>query len=68
MLLLGALLDMMLRRRKARLTFDRVGYLTHLDWVCSPRAAPPADVWVPRIATREGFAATASWYRGARWI
>ena len=65
---LGAVLDTLLRGRKAKLTFDRVGYMVHPDWVCSPAAAPPSQIWKPEISTQEGFAATASWYRGARWI
>jgi hypothetical protein len=58
----------MLRGAKAKLTLDRVGYMSHPDWVVSQGACPPASLWKPRIATREGLKLTASWYRENRWI
>lgn len=45
----------------SKLTSDRVGYLVHRDWVSHAR--PPADMWAPRIDTRDALAATAAWYR-----
>ena len=60
--------DMALRRHKAKLTLDRVGYMTHPDWVVSHGARPPADLWEPRIATREGLKATAQWYKDNGWL
>lgn len=61
-------LDKMLRRDKAKLTPDRVGYMAHPDWVCSPERAVPAARWRPRIETREGLKATAAWYRERGWL
>lgn len=60
--------DRMLRGDKAKLTLDRVGYLTHPDWVVSAKARVPATTWRPRIETRAGLAATAQWYREQRWL
>lgn len=60
--------DMALRRHRAKLTLDRVGYMTHPDWVVSQGAQPPAELWEPRVATREGLKATAQWYRENKWL
>ena len=60
--------DGMLRGAKAKLTPDRVGYMTHPDWVVSLGALVPAALWHPRIETREGMKATAQWYRGQGWL
>ena len=60
--------DRFFRRGKARLTADRVGYMSHPDWVVSAGAAPPANLWLPQVPTREGFKATAEWYRKAGWL
>lgn len=60
--------DGMLRGDKAKLTLDRVGYLTHPDWVVSHGARVPVALWRPRIETREGLKATAQWYREQRWL
>lgn len=65
---LAARLDGMVRGRDAKLTADRVGYMAHPDWVCRPDKAPPADLWRPEIATRDGLVATADWYRGEGWL
>jgi nucleoside-diphosphate-sugar epimerase len=67
-LLRFAAIDRALRRGKAKLTPDRVNYMTHPDWVCSKAKAPPADRWAPRIETRAGLKATAQWYREAGWL
>lgn len=63
-----ARVDRLLRRDKAKLTLDRVAYMTHPDWVVDPARAVPAGRWIPRIATRDGMAATAQWYREAGWL
>ena len=60
--------DRFVRGSKARLTPDRVGYMSHPDWVVSPFAHPPAELWQPEIATREGLKATAKWYRDNKWL
>lgn len=60
--------DRMVRGAKAKLTLDRVGYMTHPDWVVSEGAQPPHALWRPQIPTREGLKATARWYRENRWI
>jgi uncharacterized protein YbjT (DUF2867 family) len=60
--------DRLVRRGRARLTPDRVGYLAHPDWLARPDFAVPPDLWRPRIPTREGLKATARWYREKGWI
>lgn len=64
----AARLDALLRREAARLTPDRAGYMIHPDWVCAPERAPPPDLWRPGIATPQGLADTARWYRAAGWL
>ncbi len=60
--------DGLLRGSRAKLTLDRVGYMTHPDWVVTLGARVPFEVWRPRIDTREGLKATARWYREAGWL
>lgn len=60
--------DGMLRRGKAKLTLDRVGYMAHPDWVVAQAACPPRSLWEPEIPTREGLKATAQWYRDNHWL
>jgi nucleoside-diphosphate-sugar epimerase len=60
--------DGMLRGSRAKLTLDRVGYMTHPDWVVSLGGRVPAALWRPRIETREGIKATARWYREEGWL
>ena len=55
--------DRLLRGDKARLTADRVGYMTHPNWVARSAMKVPETVWAPRIHGEEGLAATARWYR-----
>lgn len=64
----AAKVDGKLRGAKAKLTLDRVGYMTHPDWVVSLGARVPAALWRPRIETREGLKATARWYRAQGWL
>ena len=59
----GSLCDRLARGPKAKLTPDRVAYFCHRDWVIDPLARPPEAMWRPEIATPEGLAATAAWYR-----
>ncbi len=60
--------DMLLRRGKAKLTLDRAGYMAHPDWMASEGAGVPAELWRPRIETRDGLRATAEWYRREGWF
>ncbi|PKB19588.1 nucleoside-diphosphate-sugar epimerase [Novosphingobium kunmingense] len=60
--------DRLLRRDKAKLTLDRVGYMTHPDWVVGEGARPPAALWRPQVPTRDGLKATARWYREKGWL
>ena len=60
--------DRLLRRSRARLTADRVGYMSHPDWVARPECAVPKELWQPRIPTRDGLKATARWYREQGWL
>ncbi|MBW8784077.1 MAG: NAD(P)H-binding protein [Novosphingobium sp.] len=60
--------DGALRGPRARLTLDRVGYLSHPDWAVSEGARVPPWLWRPAIPTRDGLKATAKWYREQRWL
>lgn len=64
----AARVDRWVRGRKARLTEDRVGYMSHPDWVVSHGQRPPAGLWRPLIPTRDGLKATAKWYRDNGWL
>ena len=67
--LLGAArVDRLVRRGRAKLTADRVGYMTHRDWVGRPEHAVPAEFWQPWIATPDGLKDTARWYREHGWL
>jgi nucleoside-diphosphate-sugar epimerase len=65
---LGAALDGMFRGSRAKLTRDRVSYMTHPDWVIDPTKRPPASLWTPHIPTPDGLKATAEWYRAKGWL
>jgi nucleoside-diphosphate-sugar epimerase len=65
LLSLAARADRLLRGRDAKLTADRVRYLCHPDWVISPARRPSPALWRPQIATPDGLAQTAQWYRAA---
>lgn len=60
--------DRFVRRDRAKLTLDRVGYMSHPDWVVSHGACPPPSLWTPQVPTRDGLKATAKWYRDNGWI
>ena len=62
LLRLGARLDGVFRGTGAKLTADRVGYLTHPDWTARAECRPPAALWTPAIPLVEGLAATARSY------
>jgi nucleoside-diphosphate-sugar epimerase len=65
---LGAALDGMVRRTNAKLTPDRVSYMTHPDWVIDSAKRPPHALWQPEIATAQGLKDTAFWYRAQGWL
>ncbi len=67
-LLAGARLDGLLRGNKARLTRDRVGYMSHPNWVSRSDRAVPENVWTPTISGPEGLQQTADWYRREGWL
>ena len=60
--------DRFVRKHKAKLTLDRVGYMTHPDWVVTHGARPPSTLWRPLIPTRDGMQAAAQWYRDNGWL
>jgi len=63
LMLLAARIDRLTRGAKAKLTPDRVGYFCHPDWTIDPARAPDPTLWRAQIATSDGLAATAAWYR-----
>ena len=65
---LAAGFDRLARGDKAKLTADRVGYMTHPNWVARSSMAVPQNIWTPRIATEDGLRATAEWYRAKGWL
>jgi uncharacterized protein YbjT (DUF2867 family) len=60
--------DRLLRRDRAKLTPDRVGYYCHPDWVAAADRRPPAALWTPRVKTPTGLKETADWYRAEGWL
>ncbi|QIG79842.1 NAD-dependent epimerase/dehydratase family protein [Stakelama tenebrarum] len=62
-MMLAARGDRLFRGDKAKLTPDRVDYFCHEDWVIDAEKRPPAQLWRPKVATPEGLAGTAAWYR-----
>lgn len=63
LLRLGARIDGLIRGDEARLTMDRVAYMTHPDWTADPAKAPPATLWCPAIPLAQGLTGTVAWYR-----
>lgn len=68
LLSIASKLDVGFRRAGAKLTADRVSYLTHPDWMIDVIRRVPAELWTPKIAAADGLAATAKWYRENRWL
>ena len=60
--------DRLLRRKRAKLTADRVGYFCHPDWVAAADRRPPPGLWTPQVRTPTGLKETADWYREAGWL
>jgi nucleoside-diphosphate-sugar epimerase len=65
---LGARIDRLVRRDRAKLTADRAAYFCHPDWKVSPQNRPPPSLWEPRIATPQGLEETANWYQKQGWL
>lgn len=63
LMMLAARGDRLARGKGAKLTPDRVDYFCHPDWTIDPDKRPPSQLWQPKIATPDGLAATAAWYR-----
>ena len=61
-------LDRIFRRKRAKLTADRVRYFCHPDWVVSSERRPPEALWKAQIRTPAGLRATADWYREQGWL
>lgn len=60
--------DRLVRRNAAKLTPDRAGYMSHPDWTITREKAPPAALWKPQIATRQGLKETVRWYKAQGWL
>ncbi len=67
-LMLGARIDGLVRRDKAKLTADRAAYFCHPDWTVEPSRGAPESLWRPSIDTEQGLAETARWYRAEGWL
>ncbi|GAA4002832.1 NAD-dependent epimerase/dehydratase family protein [Sphingomonas humi] len=65
---LGASIDGLLRRGKAKLTPDRAAYFCHPDWTVDPARRPPETLWKAEIPTLPGLADTARWYQRHGWL
>jgi uncharacterized protein YbjT (DUF2867 family) len=68
LLRLGAKVDHLVRRDRAKLTADRVNYFCHDDWTIDPQKRLPTQLWQPEIETRKGLKDTANWYRQNDWM
>jgi nucleoside-diphosphate-sugar epimerase len=68
MLKLGAMLDQLVRRERAKLSADRAAYFSHRDWVVNPDRRPSSDLWRPQVETAQGLAETAAWYEREGWL
>lgn len=60
--------DQLFRGPRAKLTVDRAAYFSHRNWVVEPKRACPPKLWQPQIATPDGLAQTAVWYRDKGWL
>jgi uncharacterized protein YbjT (DUF2867 family) len=60
--------DRLVRRSRAKLTPDRVGYFCHPDWVVRSERRPPEALWKPQIRTPTGLKQTAEWYQQHKWL
>jgi nucleoside-diphosphate-sugar epimerase len=60
--------ERLFRRKSAKLTPDRVNYMTHPDWVCAKSKQPPASRWEPHVDAPQGLKDTVAWYRDEGWL
>ena len=65
---IAASADKLLRGDKAKLTADRVGYMSHPNWVVRFDKRPPANLWGAQIEGDAGLKATADWYKAEGWL
>lgn len=65
---MGARIDGLLRRGKAKLTPDRAAYFCHPDWTVDATKKPPESLWKPEVPTPDGLAQTALWYAKQGWL
>lgn len=68
MLKLGAMVDQLVRRERAKLSADRAAYFSHRDWVVNPDRRPSPNLWRPQVETERGLAETAGWYEREGWL
>lgn len=68
LLRLGAVVDQLVRRERAKLSPDRAAYFSHSDWVARAKLKPPRALWLPQIPTGRGLADTANWYGREGWL
>jgi nucleoside-diphosphate-sugar epimerase len=68
MLKIGAVVDQLVRRERAKLSADRAAYLSHDNLVTEPSRRPQPPLWQPQVETRQGLALTAAWYREKGWL
>lgn len=65
---LAAAADRLARGDRAKLTADRVSYMSHPNWVARFDRKVPPGIWQPQIAGGDGLKATAEWYRREGWV
>lgn len=65
---LGARIDQLVRRGRAKLTADRAAYFCHPDWTARSEHRPPSNLWKPAVPSLEGLEATANWYGEKGWL
>ena len=68
MLRVGAVVDQLVRRERAKLSTDRAAYFSHSDWVVEAVRRPLPGLWQPQVDTEQGLARTAQWYRDQGWL
>lgn len=64
----AAAIDGLFRRKRAKLTADRVGYMLHPNWVSRSDRAVPEALWQPAIEGEAGLKSTADWYKAEGWL